>query len=375
MIASGDEKIEKLGGDRNLSSFSYTQNASFPGSLAIVKGEPQTVSSEGISTNVYFRQHANVAQNYGEETGKMMAFFTSDYGLAPQANMTLVETDDGAPNGYAAPGIVFLSPSTIGTQVNQRVLADQIARQWWGVLVSPSNRNHLWLTNGGARYSQILYLQHLGGPGAADNDLHNDYVEALTVTDPPMIQASRLEDYSPEFWALTAAKGAAVFNMLRGVVGDQVFFKGVKAFMDQYSFKSATSGELSQGHGTSVWPGSAVFLPAMARVQRRSGVQAVLYGFPDAKGIPRGRAKCRRIWIPSACPSTYASKRKAIRRDKKVEVVGHLERVQRGHVRQAAIHHARSRPPDSAHGQLRCASQSRSGAASSLSKSAISRTH
>ena len=56
-----------------------------------------------------------------------------------------------------------------------------------------------------------------------------------------MIQASRLEDYSPEFWALTAAKGAAVFNMLRGVVGDQVFFKGVKAFMDQYSFKSATT--------------------------------------------------------------------------------------------------------------------------------------
>jgi aminopeptidase N len=125
--------------------------------------------------------------------------------------------------------------------VNQRVLADQIARQWWGVLASPLNRNHLWLTNGGARYSQILYLQHLGGPGAADNDLHNDYVEALTVTDPPMIQASRLEDYSPEFWALTAAKGAAVFNMLRGVVGDQVFFKGVKAFMDQYSFKSATT--------------------------------------------------------------------------------------------------------------------------------------
>lgn len=241
VIASGDEKVEKLGGDRNLYSFSYAQNASFPGSLAIVKGDPQTVSSEGISTKVYFRQHANVAQNYGEEAGKMMAFFTSDYGLAPQANMALVETDDGAPNGYAAPGIVFLSPSAIGTQVNQRVLADQIARQWWGVLISPSNRNHLWLTNGGARYSQILYLQRLGGPGAADNDVHNNYVEALTVTDPPMIQSSRLEDYSPEFWALTAAKGAAVFNMLRGVVGDQVFFKGVKAFMDQYSFKSANT--------------------------------------------------------------------------------------------------------------------------------------
>jgi tetratricopeptide (TPR) repeat protein len=244
VIASGDEKVEPLSGGRSLHSFSYALNASFPGSIALVKESPQHVSSEGISTNVYFRKRAGVAQNYGEETGKIMSFFTGEFGLAPQANMTLIETVDGAPNGYAAPGIIFLSPSTIGGQVNQRVLSDQLARQWWGVLVSPTTRNHLWLTNGAARYAQILYLQHTAGPGGGDTDLHNDYVEALTVTDPPMLQAARLDDYSPEFWALTAAKGAAVYNMLRSVVGDQAFLKGIKAFMDQYSFKSASSEDL-----------------------------------------------------------------------------------------------------------------------------------
>jgi aminopeptidase N len=244
VIASGDEKVEKLGGDKTVYSFAYNQNASFPGSLALVKGEPQKVSSQGITTNVYFRQHASVAQNYGDETGKIMSLFTNDFGLAPQANITLVETVDGAPNGYASPGIVFLSPSSIGTQVNQRTLSDQLARQWWGVLVSPTTRNHIWLTNGAARYAQLLYLQQANGPASIDTDLHNDYVEALTVTDPPMLQAGRLDDYSPEFWALTAAKGAAVYNMLRNVIGDQAFFKGVKAFMDQYSFKSANSEDL-----------------------------------------------------------------------------------------------------------------------------------
>ena len=241
VVASGDEKVEKLSGDKTIYSFAYDQNASFPGSLAVVKGEPQKVSSQGITTNVYFRQHVNVAQNYGDETGKIMGVFTNDFGLAPQANLTLVETVDGAPNGFASPGIVFLSPSAIGTQVNQRVLSDQLARQWWGVLVSPTTRNHIWLTNGAARYSQLLYLERTGGPASADTDLHNDYVEALTVTDPPMLQAARLDDYSPEFWALTAAKGAAVYSMLRSVVGDQAFFKGIKAFMDQHSFKSASS--------------------------------------------------------------------------------------------------------------------------------------
>jgi aminopeptidase N len=241
VIASGDEKVEPQSGGQTKYSFAYTQNPSFPGSIALVKEQPQKVSSQGISTTIYFRQHANQAQNYGDEVGKIMGLFTNDFGLAPQANITLLETVDGAPNGYVAPGIVFLSPSSIGTQVNQRLLSDQLARQWWGVLVSPSDRNYLWLTNGAARYAEILYLQNLGGPGSADTDIHNDYVEALTVTDPPMLQAGRLEDYSPEFWALTAAKGAAVYNMLRGVVGDQAFFKGIKAFIDQYGWKSASS--------------------------------------------------------------------------------------------------------------------------------------
>jgi tetratricopeptide (TPR) repeat protein len=241
VIASGDEKVEPQSGGQTKYSFAYMQNPSFPGSIALVKEQPQKISSQGISTTIYFHQHVNQAQNYGDDVGKIMGLFTNDFGLAPQANVTLVETVDGAPNGYAAPGIVFLSPSSIGTQVNQRLLSDQLARQWWGVLVSPSDRNYLWLTNGAARYAEILYLQNLGGPGSADTDIHNDYVEALTVTDPPMLQAGRLEDYSPEFWALTAAKGAAVYNMLRGVVGDQAFFKGIKAFIDQYGWKSASS--------------------------------------------------------------------------------------------------------------------------------------
>ena len=204
--------------------------------------EPVRVSSEGINTSVYFRdQQASNARAYGEETGKILTFFTSEYGLAPQASLTLVETDAGAVNGYSAPGIIFLSPGSITNTVNTRVLADQLSHQWWGVLVSPAGRNHMWLENGPARYSELLYLEHTGGPGMMDTELKSTYVEALTIKDPPVLQASRLEDYSPEYWALTAAKGAAILNMLRSVVGDANFKKGLHAFMDKYSWQSVTS--------------------------------------------------------------------------------------------------------------------------------------
>lgn len=241
VIASGDLKTDRASDGGTIYSFHY-ENASFPGSIAIVKGDPVRVSSQGITSQIFFRdQQAAAAQSYGDETGKIMTFLTSEYGLAPQANLTLVETEAGAVNGYAAPGILFLSPGSITNPVNTRVLTNQLSRQWWGILVSPSNRNYLWLENGPARYSELLYQEHLSGPGAMETEVKNTYVEALTVKDPPVLQAARLDDYSPEYWALTAAKGAAVLNMLRNVVGDANFKKGIHAFMDKYSWKSATS--------------------------------------------------------------------------------------------------------------------------------------
>jgi aminopeptidase N len=241
VVASGDLKTDRGSNGRTIYSFHYDK-PSFPASIAIVKGDPVRVSSQGITSQIFFRdQQAADAQAYGDEAGKIMTFFTSEYGLAPQANLTFVETEPGAVNGYSVPGIIFLTPGSITHRVNTRVLANQLSRQWWGVLVSPTTRNHLWLINGPARYSEILYAENTAGPGGMETELKSTYVEALTVKDPPVLQAARLEDYSPEYWALTSAKGAAILNMLRGVVGDADFKKGLHAFIDKYSYKSASS--------------------------------------------------------------------------------------------------------------------------------------
>jgi aminopeptidase N len=241
VVGNGDMKTDRAKDGGTIFSFHYDK-AGFPGSIAIVKGDPLRVSSEGINSQVYFRgDKAPFAQAYGEETGKIITFFSSEYGLAPSANLALVETEDGAVSGYSAPGIIFLSPGTITKQVNTRLLSNQLSRQWWGVLVSPTTRNHLWLQNGPARFSELLYTEHTAGTATMEADLKNTYVEALTAKDPPVLQAARLDDYSPEYWALTSAKGAAILNMLRNVVGDANFKKGLKAFLDQYSWKSANT--------------------------------------------------------------------------------------------------------------------------------------
>ncbi|MBM3775228.1 MAG: M1 family metallopeptidase, partial [Acidobacteria bacterium] len=207
VLASGVETRETAA-DKTIYTFKF-ERSSFPGSLAVVREQATPVSSGGVTTQVYFRSAGKeVVHPYGEETGKIVSHFTSLFGLPPYANLALIETESGAPNGYSAPGLVFLSPRGIGKQPNTKLLANQISRQWWETLVSPASRNHLWLSQGLANYSELLYLEHSSGPGARDTELRDTMVEALTVDNVPIVQASRLEDYAPELWALVSSKGA-----------------------------------------------------------------------------------------------------------------------------------------------------------------------
>ena len=223
--------------------FRYNQ-PSFPASFAVVKGEGRKVASQGVTTTLYFHEHKDMEQAYGEEIGKMMTYFTSVWGLAPHANLTVIETDAGTPNGYSAPGILFFSPRTLGRgQVNPRAVANQIARQWWGVLMSPSTRNHLWITNGMARYAEFMWIEQSVGTGALETEVRDTFIEALTVEQPPLIQSARLEDYSPEYWAATAGKGASVIHMLRSVIGNDAFSKLMRSFADRFAWKSLNTDD------------------------------------------------------------------------------------------------------------------------------------
>ncbi|HMD49455.1 MAG TPA: M1 family aminopeptidase, partial [Bryobacteraceae bacterium] len=242
VVSGGIEHAEKVGTDKTAFTFQYGK-PSFPGSIAIVQGDPVRVDSQGVNTSLYFRKRQNMANAYGEEAGKIMSYLNSLYGLPPQANMTLVETDDGTPNGYSAPGVIFLSPRGIGSTVASRLLANQISRQWWETLVSPISRDHMWLENGNARFAELLWDEHSNGPGAFEQDIHDNYVEALTVENPPLIQSSRLDDYSPEWWATTAAKGAAILNMLRNLMGADGFAKLMNSFPGEHGWQSVSTAD------------------------------------------------------------------------------------------------------------------------------------
>ena len=240
VVGSGSDSVKPAPAG-NTYTFEFTK-PSFPGDIAVVKGDGVKNATDGITTTLYFRgAEASMANAYGAATAQLMNYFTGIYGLAPYANMSVIETADGSPNGYAAPGLIFISPRAIGKDFNANVMANQVARQWWEVEVSPVNRNHMWLENGMALYSEALWTEHEKGASAIDQRIKDLSITALTVDNVPLIQTARLEDYSPEYWALSADKGAVVVQMLRATMGDDKFFQTLKNFLRDEAWKSVTT--------------------------------------------------------------------------------------------------------------------------------------
>jgi tetratricopeptide (TPR) repeat protein len=92
----------------------------------------------------------------------------------------------------------------------------------------------------------MLWTEHVNGKGAMSSAMSDVMVDSLTVDTLPMIQSARLEDYSPELWALTGAKGAAVLGMLRYMLGDDNFFQTLKSFAQDDGWKSANTDDFEK---------------------------------------------------------------------------------------------------------------------------------
>lgn len=241
-VLSSGVDLKTEAGANTVTSFKTTQPALY-GSFSLVKVKPVQTSIEGVTTTMFFNNVA-MANATGAMVSKAMNFLSDLNGKPPSVNLYLAETFKGFPNGYSAPGMLFLSPSGIGTEVNQRLIVNQVSRQWWGGLLSPTTRNHIWIVNGLARYSESMYFESTGGPSAVESEMRDVYVEALTQPEPPLIQSSRYEDYSPEFWAATAGKGSAVLNMLRGILGKDKFEATLKNFAKTYAYKQVSTNDI-----------------------------------------------------------------------------------------------------------------------------------
>ena len=171
--------------------------------------------------------------------------------------------------------------------MSPKLIANMVSRQWWGNLVSASTRNHMWIINGIARYSEALYLESANGAGAIEGEVHDAYVEALTVEQPALIQSGRLEDYSPEFWAAHIRERCGGLNMLRYVVGDKPFQAMLHSIPQDYAWKGISTEDFRKAAEKASGKQLDWFFPRMDRVHWCPRIQDGLHGLSDHQRISR----------------------------------------------------------------------------------------
>ena len=238
VVGSGSTAASKTApAGKTVSSFTW-QKPSFPGTIIAGNFQEQSIGT----VKVYFGAGTKqLSQTYGETANKELEYFSSIYGPAPAAgSLKLVELPDDTVPMWWAPEIAALATRNVTEKVNYRLLADSIGHQWWGGVVSPASKDDWWLMDGGARDSEMRYVQSTAGEQAFEDASRDMAVGALAYDTTPLGSIGKLDTFSPQFQALVTDKGGMIFHMLRWVIGDEVFDKSIKEFMAQYAGKSAS---------------------------------------------------------------------------------------------------------------------------------------
>ena len=207
----------------------------FPGTVIAGRYlDPVSVGAGNVK--VYLTvSHQQSANQLAQTATREYDFFTDSFGQAQSERLNVLEIPDDTLPAVWAPELAAIMGSRVGDKSSVRLLANTIAHQWWGCEVSPRTLNDAWITNGMSRYGELMYVEDESGRNALDAALEDVSAGALAYDTIPLSSAARLNPFSPQFQSMTLEKGAMIFHMLRGMVGDKVFLNILKGALSQYA--------------------------------------------------------------------------------------------------------------------------------------------
>ncbi len=252
MIASGNAATTPSGGDQ-VTYVYRQQHASFPGSVIVTPLKPQTFQDAGFTTHFYFNPDvpAALTAQYATHAANIAAFLTDTFGTPPLNSLNFVELPSDALPSFSSPGLIVLSSSSIGGSVDDNLLVDEIAQQWFGIMLSPATLDDAWLQYGAARFAESLYIQKTQGNAAWHALITELEVGALSYPQTALSDSSQLYVFSPQFQDLNYDKGALLFHMLRWQLGDQPFNDALRSLVNTYAWQPVSTAQFEQAIGKS----------------------------------------------------------------------------------------------------------------------------
>ncbi|MDJ0730065.1 MAG: M1 family metallopeptidase [Crocosphaera sp.] len=129
----------------------------------------------------------------------------------------------------------------------ESLVAHELAHQWFGDLVVIKHWSHAWIKEGMASYSEVLWTENEYGKDEAAYYLLN---EARSYLDEDSSRYRRpivtnvyreaIELYDRHLYE----KGACVYHMIRGILGEELFDKAIHTFVNENAHKTVETIDL-----------------------------------------------------------------------------------------------------------------------------------
>jgi aminopeptidase N len=186
------------------------------------------------------RLRGNFAHDF-ERQPQMMKLFIKLFGPYPLSNgYTVVVTDDDLEIPLEAQGIsIFGANHCDGKRGSERLIAHELAHQWFGNSVTVRRWRDIWLHEGFACYAEWLWSENSGGQSAEHWARH---YHAKLANSP---QNLLLSDPGPRdmFDDRVYKRGALTLHVLRGTIGDEKFFALLRDWTQRYRHSTVVTDD------------------------------------------------------------------------------------------------------------------------------------
>ena len=200
---------------------------------------------KSIQTWVYHQDREKGFYDFGEMTKKTLAFYSDAIGPYSYEKLANIQSNSVSGGMEAASAILYSESSVSGDRSIRwrNVVIHEIAHQWFGNAVTEKDWDEVWLSEGFATYFTLLFIEHQYGRDEFIEGLRSSKksVDAFYLKNPDYrLIHDNLKDIKNVTTSQIYQKGSWTLHMLRGVVGTETFWKGIKLYYRRHRDSHAT---------------------------------------------------------------------------------------------------------------------------------------
>uniref|UniRef100_A0A8D1EUJ6 Aminopeptidase n=1 Tax=Sus scrofa TaxID=9823 RepID=A0A8D1EUJ6_PIG len=218
-------------------------------------------ASSGVKVSIYASPDKWSQTHYALEASlKLLDFYENYFNIHyPLPKLDLVAIPDFESGAMENWGLVtyretslLFDPKTSSTSDKlwvTKVIAHELAHQWFGNLVTMEWWNDIWLNEGFATYMELISVNVTYPELQFDNIFLNNCFEviksdSLNSSRPVSKQAETPTQIQEMFDDISYKKGACLLNMLKDFLSEEKFKKGIIHYLKKFSYRNAKNDDL-----------------------------------------------------------------------------------------------------------------------------------